>query len=302
MPAHFWNRREQQYREALARQEEQTDLQSFVDWMEEEIPVEDMIEYDWIPEQETKADQVREVLDFFGVKSPREWESIWLNPETKAAFRKTLAFASEPGSVAAWLRHGERAAQELDCAPYDEEAFREALHEIRALSLERPDRFDRTMQEKCRRAGVALVFTPQVDGARISGATRWLKKDKALVQMSLRYKTDDQFWFTFFHESAHVLLHGKRDVFLEETEEKTEDGKEKEADTFAANFLIPEDEYEAFVREENFSSAAVCSFAERQGIPPGIVVGRLEHDGHLPWETKLNKLKRSLRWMHDYGD
>lgn len=299
VPAHFWNRREQQYREALARREEQTDLQSFVDWMEEEIPVEDMIKYDWIPERDAKADQVRAVLDFFGVKSPREWKSIWLNPETRAAFRKTLAFASEPGGVAAWLRHGERAGQELDCAPYDEDTFREALYEIRPLSLELPDGFGRTMREKCRHAGVALVFTPQVDDARISGATRWLKTDKALMQMSLRSKTDDQFWFTFFHESAHVLLHGKRDVFLEDTEEETNDGKEKEADAFAANFLIPEDEYEAFVREEDFSFAAVRSFAERQGIAPGIVVGRLEHDGHLPWETRLNTLKRSLQWDQD---
>jgi plasmid maintenance system antidote protein VapI len=298
VPAHFWSSREQQYREALAREEEETDLQSFVEWMNECIPVGDMVECDWIPERDRETDQVREVLDFFGVTSPEEWESIWLNPETKAAFRKTLAFASEPGGVAAWLRYGERVAQDLDCPPYDEETFKEVLREIRTLSFELPDGFDRTMREKCRRAGVALVFTPQVEGAKISGATRWLKKDKALVQMSLRYKTDDQFWFTFFHEAAHVLLHGKRDVFLEDTEEDDQDGKEQEADDFAANFLIPEDDYEAFVEAEDFSFASVRSFAEKQGIAPGIVVGRLEHDGHLPWETRLNGLKQSLRWTH----
>jgi len=299
VPAHFWNSREQQYREALAREEEETDLQSFVEWMDECIPVGDMVECGWIPKRDRETDQVREVLDFFGVTSPQEWESIWLNPETKAAFRKTLAFASEPGGVAAWLRYGERVAQDLGCSPYDEETFKEALREIRTLSLELPDGFDRTMREKCRRAGVALVFTPQVEGAKISGATRWLKKDKALVQMSLRYKTDDQFWFTFFHEAAHVLLHGKRDVFLEDTEEEDQDGKEQEADDFAANFLIPEDEYEAFVEAEDFSFASVRSFAERQGIAPGIVVGRLQHDGHLPWKTRLNSLKRSLRWTDE---
>jgi plasmid maintenance system antidote protein VapI/Zn-dependent peptidase ImmA (M78 family) len=299
VPAHFWNRREQQYREALAREEEETDFQSFVEWMDEHIPVGDMVECGWIQKRNRETDQVREVLDFFGVTSPQEWESIWMNPETKAAFRKTLAFASEPGGVAAWLRYGERAAQDLDCPPYDEETFKDALREIRTLSLELPDGFDRTMREKCRRAGVVLVFTPQVEGAKISGATRWLKKDKALVQMSLRYKTDDQFWFTFFHEAAHVLLHGKRDVFLEDTEEDDQDGKEQEADDFAANFLIPEDDYEAFVEAEDFSFASVRSFAETQGIAPGIVVGRLQHDGNLPWETRLNGLKQSLRWVHD---
>lgn len=296
VPAHFWNNREQQYREALAQQEEYDRVQSFVGWMRDCIPVENMTEFGWVEDNDDETEQVKTVLDFFGVNSPEEWESIWMNPETRAAFRKTLAFASEPGAVATWLRYGERRAQELDCASYEKSEFKKVLQDLRGLSRDLPDGFDRKMQERCRHAGVALVFTPQVGEARISGATRWIGKDKPLIQMSLRYKTDDHFWFTFFHEAGHVLLHGKRDVFLEDTEEEGATMKEQEANEFAADFLIPRDEYEEFVDTETFTFASIRSFAEKQGVAPGIVVGRLQHDGHLEWGTRLNSLKRSLQW------
>ncbi len=72
------------------------------------------------------------------------------------------------------------------------------------------------MTAGCAAVGVAVVLVPELPGTRVSGATRWLTPGKALIQLSLRYKSDDQLWFTFFHEAAHVLLHGKRDLFIED--------------------------------------------------------------------------------------
>lgn len=302
VPAHFWNRREQQYREALARQKERNQLENYVSWMWKHIPVRDMIEREWVKGFEDEVDQVREVLDFFDVNSPKEWKSIWLNTETRAAFRKSLTFASEPGPVAAWLQYGEVMAREIECAPFNKQKFREILHEIRALTVEDPQVFGREMHEHCRNAGVALVFTPQVNAARISGATRWVSSDKALIQMSLRHRSDDHFWFTFFHEAGHVLLHGKRDVFLEESEEELPPEKEEEANNFAANLLVPSHVYEDFIAEGDFSFAAVRSFAHEIGITPAIVVGRLQHDRHIPWNSRLNSLKRSLRWEYERAE
>ena len=300
IPASFWNNREQQYREALARQEETDRCRQFVSWIKESIPVREMIGKGWLPRREDDADQVREVLDFFGVSTPNEWKTVWMNPQKQAAFRKSLTFSSEPGAVSAWLRYGERTAREIDCEPFNKEAFKKALRRIRSLTATAPEVFKPEMRAQCAKAGVALVFTPQVDEARICGATRWLSKDKALIQQSLRYKTDDQFWFTFFHEAGHVLRHGKRDVFLEDTDAGEEEkDKEEEADRFACDFLIPRKSWRAFVATGDFSEAAIRAFADEQGIAPGIVVGRLQHEQHLPWNTRLNHLKRSLRWS-DY--
>jgi plasmid maintenance system antidote protein VapI len=296
VPARFWNQREHLYRESLARQAERSKLETFVDWMKDTIPVNDMTKRGWLPKCDSDVERVDKVLDFFGVASPKEWESIWMNPQTKAAFRKTLTFASDPGAVAAWLQYGEREAEKRDVQPFDKKAFKDALERIRPLTREHPDVFVPRMHELCHEAGVALVLTPQVEGAKVSGATRWLQSDLALIQMSLRYKTNDHFWFTFFHEAGHVLLHGKRDVFLEDSEEEMPKEKEDEANRFAGRTLIPPPKYRVFTERGVFTTSSVQDFAEEIQIAPGIVVGRLQHDKQVPWNSRLSKLKQSFRW------
>jgi hypothetical protein len=56
---------------------------------------------------------------------------------------------------------------------------------------------------------------PEPKGTHVSGVTRWLSSNKTLIKQSLHHKTDDHFWFTFFHEAGRILLHGKKEAFLE---------------------------------------------------------------------------------------
>jgi Zn-dependent peptidase ImmA (M78 family) len=118
---------------------------------------------------------------------------------------------------------------------------------------------------------------------------RWLTKEKALIMLSLRHKSDDHLWFSFFHEAAHVLLHGKKKVFLDESS-MSGDG-EDEANRYASNFLIPEQAYSAFAARKRFHKEDITVFADKQGVAPGIVVGRLQHDGKIPhsWHHDLKK-------------
>lgn len=298
VPASFWNNRERHYREALARQTEHAKLSEQTDWLKT-FPIRDMVKQHFIEKRGDDVEQLKQVLDFFGVVSPDQWNAVWMNPQTKAAFRKSLTFASEPGAVAAWLRNGELEARDIECEPFDRQTFKDALRKIRALTTEPPPVFQKKMHDLCAEAGVALVFIPQVDRARISRATRWLASDKALIQMSLCYKTNDHFWFTFFHEAAHVLKHGKRDVFLEGSDDEAQQEKEEEANAFSADWLIPRKDFHAFVEGGDLSRAAVLAFAEQQGIAPGIVVGQLQNCGALSWKTRLNRLKQSFRWDNE---
>ncbi len=114
-----------------------------------------------------------------------------------------------------------------------------ALPGLRALTTERPEVSGQRMRDICAAHGVAVVFVEEITGARASGATRWLTPSKALVQLSLRYRTDDHLWFTFFHEIAHVLLHGKKDVWIEGDSPAADDPREAEADRFSRDILIP---------------------------------------------------------------
>jgi len=43
---------------------------------------------------------------------------------------------------------------------------------------------------------------------------------------------------------------------------------------------------------------AVVRFAQRIGVAPGIVVGRLEKQRLIAWASNLNRLKRRFRWNH----
>jgi hypothetical protein len=171
------------------------------------------------------------------------------------------------------------------------------LSEIRSLTTHAPDDFIPTMTQLCADVGVAVVFVHEIPRLRTSGATRWLNSSKAMIQLSLLYKRDDQLWFTFFHEAGHILLHGKNDIFLEG--KGVAGNKENEANRFAADFLIPPLEYHNFnPRRRHFSEAEIINFAKRLGIAPGIVVGRLHHDRYLPI-THLQHLKRPLMWSDD---
>ncbi len=296
--ATFWNKREQQYREALARLEDAQRLNGWAGWLRE-LPVGQMIARGWVRQFDDKPMQVLELLTFFGVASPEAYRVVF--EQEIVAFRKTGAATSDTGAVVAWLRQGEIEATEIDCAPYAERRFREALRQIRPLTTQPPEVFQPDIVRLCAEAGVAVTFVPELPRTGICGATRWLTPTKALIQLTLRYKTDDQLWFTFFHEAGHLLLHRKKDVFLEEDDGAATD-EEEQANTFARDLLIPAPAWRRFVSGERYQTPAeIATFAQAVGVAPGIVVGRLQHDGQIAF-SHCNDLKRRLTWAEAQSD
>jgi hypothetical protein len=288
-PASFWNNRERRYRERLARHEEKERLKVEVGWLKR-FPLLDMIKAGCIQRRENKVEQLDELLRYFGVASVRQWKKLYgaLDP----AYRKSNAYESKEEACSAWLRWGELKSREIPCAPYEKDGFKSALAKIRALTRTGPEAFQEQTLALCSAVGVAVVIVRAFPGAPVYGATRWMTPEKALIQLSLRGKYEDHFWFTFFHEAGHILLHGKKGVFIERNE--SENQKELEADQFARNFLIPPAAWQKFLSTGNFrSTAAVEEFAARIEISPAIVVGRLHHEKHLP-HSHLNGLRRRL--------
>jgi HTH-type transcriptional regulator / antitoxin HigA len=112
----------------------------------------------------------------------------------------------------------------------------------------------------------------------VNGATKWINPNKAMIQLSLKGKSDDIFWFSFFHELGHLVKHGKRAQFVDLEDNNKTDKVEVEADEFASNTLIPRGEYSRFFRKSNFSGSEIVSFADRIGVSPSIVAGRISHD------------------------
>ncbi len=288
VPSRMWNNLEANYREQLAKIADRQRLEEDLDWLKS-IPTNELIKQGVVEKQPDKISLLHAILSFFGVASSESWHDLWMQPE--ASFRKSAAFEAQPEAVATWLRLGELKAHGVETEPYDKDEFRAALDEIRDLTTENPEVFGPEMKELSASAGVAVVFVPEVKNCPISGVARWLTAEKALIQLSLRHKSDDHFWFSFFHEAGHILNDAKKEVFIDDGNE--EEGREEQANRFAANFLIPPSE--AFQLPNLKSKAAVQRFAESIGIAPGIVVGRLQKDGVIPYKN-LNGLRQRFEW------
>jgi HTH-type transcriptional regulator/antitoxin HigA len=221
--AEFWLNREAQYRARLAELEQEERLKQSVSWLEE-LPVKELMKQDVISKQRLVANNkpsvVKELLQFFGVASPEEWRNCYVG--MKCAFRRTRESQSNVGAIAAWIRQGEISAEQLHCPKYSKAEFKKAVKEIRSLTVLPPKEFEPKMRKLCCDAGVALVLVPSIPKAHVSGMARWLNPHKAVIQLSLYGKQNDRFWFTFFHEAAHILLHDKNDIFLDEWDKGTE--------------------------------------------------------------------------------
>jgi HTH-type transcriptional regulator / antitoxin HigA len=292
IPASFWLKLEQHYQEDLARIAEEQRVAQWVGWLKE-IPTREMMRRRWIPFRTNKPGQVLEALKFFGVASPDAWRKVW--GRKVIVYRKSTTLESDFGAIAAWLCRGEIEARQIECAPYDARKFQDVLKHIRSLTIKPVSFSQKELVRLCADVGVAVVFVQELPKTRICGATQWLTSTKALVQLSLRYKTDDQLWFTFFHEAGHILLHGKRQIFLE-IDQKDREKDENEADAFAADMLIDPLQWQEFVGQNTYRAKVnIKEFAQNIGIAPGIVVGRLQHEKRLLFDH-CNDLKRHLEW------
>jgi HTH-type transcriptional regulator / antitoxin HigA len=244
----------------------------------------------WLKKVRDRVSQVEALLDFFGVST---LEAVGV--AEAAAYRLSRSRRAQPEALAAWLRKGTLDAQQIKTDPFNEQRLADLLPELRALTRAEPETFEPRVKRELAACGVALVLLPHLPKTHAHGATRWVAPDKAVVQLSLRGKWADIFWFTLFHEFGHVLRHGRRDVFIEWLD-GAQDEREQEADAFASDVLIPPAAYEAFRRRcPTLSAAAITAFADQLSIAPGIVVGRLQHDRHIPY-TDFNALRKRYTW------
>jgi addiction module HigA family antidote len=288
VPARTWNNLEANYQEQRARLAEKERMESDLEWLGT-IPTKELIQRGAIDDATDKVSLLQSVLAFFGVASVEAWKEGWANHQF--SFRKSPTFKGKDGAMATWLRLGELEAQKVTCKPFDKATFRVVLNEIRKLTVQGPDVFVPRMIELCAKAGVALVLVPEIRGAPVSGAAKWLTASKAMICLNLRGKSNDRFWFTFFHEAGHILNDSKKETYIDV--DYKDDPREENANRFAASLLIPEEHEEDL--QELLSYQSVEAFAEEIGIAPSIVVGRLQCEGIVPY-SHLNKLKIRLDW------
>lgn len=289
--ATFWLKREETYRADLARLcAASAEVESWLD----NLPVKDLVRFGWIQPGHSVRETRLNACAFLGVATTGAFERKYERLVNASAYRKSHAFETNTTAVAAWLRKGEIEAAAIDCQPWNRAKLRESLDEIRALTrVADPEEFLPALRQYLAACGVAVVVARSPEGCRASGATRFLTPQKALMQLSFRYRADDQLWFTVFHEIGHLILHTDRDLFLEGMEERHSQA-EKEADEFALHALFDRVGVEELnsVRLNKFD---IARLAKRAGVCPGVVVGQLQERGRVPFRH-FNFMKVRYDW------
>jgi HTH-type transcriptional regulator/antitoxin HigA len=293
VPAQFWLVRESHYREYLARRRNAESRKSQVPWLEQ-FPLKALQANGILPAGRLtasfKQDLVEPLLRFFGVASPEGWSAQYNDLQVR--FRRAKPEKqTDVAAITAWLRMGELAAARLKTADYEPTKLEAALSAMRALSLQPANQIGPQLTRLCADAGVALVFVTALPGTHVTGVARWVG-GKPLIQLSLLGKWNDGFWFSFFHEVAHVLKHPTRAVFLDDASsgDTVDSHEEREANRFACDVLVPRAR-QAELQTLPVTQASVEAFARELRVHPGIVVGQLQHLGRVGYGHTLSKLK-----------
>lgn len=296
IPISFWLNLERLYQEEQLEIKRLEELEKYKVWLNS-FPIKKMKELGILPNTIDKRTLVDSLLKYFRVASPMQWLAIYEG--SSLAFKIELRHTAEPQAISVWLRLGELQAEKLKVAHFDPKVFRNNLHKLKQISFEHSDTWMEDLQTVCAAYGIALVYTPCIAKAPIYGATRWIKNNSMpLIQLTDRRKDYSSFWFTFYHEIAHILLHGKKDIFINGLDSIEPDlAKENEADKFAERMLLSEKERNELFQNTEVSINFILNYSKKFKSHPSIIAGQIERKYKLYGNSILNRLKTKVKFQ-----
>lgn len=296
VPAYFWTNLEARYRENLARLAEADSFAQHQDWART-FPYAEMAKRGLVPVTRKAAEKVGHLLDFLAVRTPDQWQKVYAGKLPELSFRRSETVAEKTAGLSIWLRIGELVVEKAEVAEFDPIRFAEVLHEAREMTRLCPGEFIPELEKRCADAGVVYTLVKEFPGLGVSGVMRW-HRGRPVIQQTLRFKTNDHFWFTFLHEGRHVLQKRKKAIFLEGKAVASEDReREDDANRFARDLLIPAARWQEFRKMfPQPVSREIKDFATGIGVHPGIVAGRLFREKVLDYAHPARHLQVKFEW------
>ena len=142
--------------------------------------------------------------------------------------------------------------------------------------------------------GIAFEVVRNFVGAPVQGYIQ-KKEDKVILCMTIRQSFSDIFWFTLFHEIGHLLDDDFNNLYIDYS--FIDSKEERQADLFAKNILINDDDYDKFLKNNKLNYSNIKSFANTQGVIPSIVIGRIQND--YKDYTLFAKYKEKYKWVNE---
>ena len=279
VPAKFWNNLEAIYREKIIKAEAENAMDADVE-LAKQFPYGEMAKFGWVPETREAREKVVNLRKYFEVV---ELSLLGSEQITRIACRRLAITEKSDLALIAWAQEARIKARGIQTAPINIKGLISAMPEIRKMTVLKPKEFCPQIKKCLADCGIALVFLPHLKGSFLQGAS-FVDGNKIVVGLTARGKDADRFWFSLFHELAHIALGhvGQPNGTSEEDE--------KAADIWAGDILISFDDFEAFRRNKDYTESGVLQFAKAQGIAPGIVVGRMQAERLIKY-SMLNDLK-----------
>ncbi|MCK5838354.1 MAG: HigA family addiction module antidote protein [Bacteroidales bacterium] len=294
IPASFWLNLERRYQDELLEIEQMEFFEKCVEWLKA-FPIPEMKKFNLLPNTNDKPILVGSLLKYFRVASPTQWSQIY--NDSSLAFKIELKHTAEPEAVSVWLRLGELQAEQITTSSFNKKKIRARLDEVQTLSYELPANWMSELQQICAESGIALVYTPCISKTPIYGATRWVKNNSIpLIQITDRRKNHNAFWFTFYHGLAHILYHGKKEIFINGLDSIGPDAeKEEQANAFAARMLLSEKERNELFEYPAFDKILILKLSKKFKKHPGIIVAQLQRKGLVQYnDVRLKKLEENI--------
>jgi HTH-type transcriptional regulator/antitoxin HigA len=279
VPAHIWSRLEAAYREALVKVKEENELESDEE-IAEKIPYTELAKLGWVEKAQNSIEKVWNLRRYFEVASLGAIDELRMQG---IAFRLLNTEEKNQYAAMAWTQQARRVARKTETSAIDLERLKSAIPVIRAMTTQTSQEFQPKLYDLLAGCGVALVVLPHLKGSFLQGAT-FYDGNHIVLGLTLRGKDSDRFWFSLFHEIAHIMyghINSKTAI---------DDKQEREADGFAQNILVPQNKYQAFIKVGSFAKTSIVAFSEEIGIASGIVLGRLQKDGKVSF-SQFNELK-----------
>lgn len=279
VPAKFWNNLEAIYREKLIKVKAENAMEAD-EALAKQLPYNEMAKFGWVPEARESKEKVINLRKYFEVVELSLLENTQI---TRIACRRLAVTEKGDFALMAWAQKAKLEARNIQTAPINIKGLINAIPKIREMTVMKPKDFCPKIKSVLADCGIALIFLPHLKGSFLQGAS-FMDGGKIVVGLTARGKDADKFWFSLFHELAHIIL-----GHIGQVNGTTEDD-ELGADAWARDTLIPMEVFDDFRNKSNYSATSICKFAKQQGIAPGIVVGRLQNEGCIK-HSMLNDLK-----------
>ena len=257
-------------------------------------PVTEMMKRGWIKAAGSVGELEEQLCHFFGI------DDIDQPPTLAVSCRQAENHDPEVQAQVTWVKRVENLVCGQEVATFDLDGLKASMPKLLACTddVEHVALVPQLLLE----LGVHFAIVPHLSKTYLDGAAFYVG-GRPVVALTLRYNRIDSFWFTLLHELGHIVAQ-HQGGYLDDLNNLAVNQEETEANQLAADWLIDSSALNDFVAATTpyFSAKKVQAFAQAQHRHSGIIVGRLQRDGQIPYNNFRKFLVKVDQYLEAWID